>query len=461
MPDTVISVVNLSKRYLIGHQSAQRESYLALRDVIGREARNFVRKAADLLYGRQIVQGDEVEELWALRDVSFEVKRGEVVGIIGRNGAGKSTLLKILSRITEPTEGRVRLRGRVGSLLEVGTGFHPELTGRENIYLNGAILGMSRAEIRRKFDEIVAFAEVERFLDTPVKRYSSGMYVRLAFAVAAHLEPDILVVDEVLAVGDTAFQKKCLAKMQDVAALERTVLFVSHNISALEAFCPRSLLVEAGRIANDGETHQVVSTYLATHARVGETLKFGRQVGGALKVKEICLLQSLIPVGEMLSGEIRFAAYGDGQIRECAILIQSLRGHRVAVVDLREFGVAPIRLIEGCFTVRFDLSALPLVEGPYSLGLYIVTNDFSGNLDNLAGFDVISSRRQSDFVGYPPEHCGFVHIDAKASLTQLLNGESSSLNYAILPKTITRLLSWPKSPGQIAVISLAPIDIAL
>ena len=218
MSDIVIIVENLSKRYLVGHQSAERERYTALRDVIGREARNFARKAVDFVRGRQIVQGDEVEEFWALKDVSFEVKRGEVLGIIGRNGAGKSTLLKILSRITEPTRGRAILRGRVASLLEVGTGFHPELTGRENIFLNGAILGMTRAEIVRKFDEIVAFAEVERFLDTPVKRYSSGMYVRLAFAVAAHLEPEILIVDEVLAVGDAEFQKKCLGKMQDRGA---------------------------------------------------------------------------------------------------------------------------------------------------------------------------------------------------------------------------------------------------
>ena len=190
---------------------------MALRDVVARTAKGFARSAKDMSRGQQLIAGDEIEEFWALKDVSFEIKRGEVVGIIGRNGAGKSTLLKILSRITEPSAGRVEIRGRVASLLEVGTGFHPELTGRENIYLNGAILGMTRAEIRRKFDEIVAFAEVEKFLDTPVKRYSSGMYVRLAFAVAAHLEPEILVVDEVLAVGDAEFQKKCLGKMQDVA----------------------------------------------------------------------------------------------------------------------------------------------------------------------------------------------------------------------------------------------------
>ena len=214
--DVVIRAEGLGKKYIIGHQ-AERERYVALRDVLARTAQSAWRKTLDMARGRAIVAGDTTEEFWALKDVNFEVKRGEVVGIIGRNGAGKTTLLKILSRITEPTEGQVTIKGRVASLLEVGTGFHPELTGRENIYLNGAILGMTRAEIKRKFDEIVAFAEVERFLDTPVKRYSSGMYVRLAFAVAAHLEPEILVVDEVLAVGDAEFQKKCLGKMDEVA----------------------------------------------------------------------------------------------------------------------------------------------------------------------------------------------------------------------------------------------------
>src|SRR6266508_1419195 len=255
MSDIAIAAENLSKSYLVGHQSAQRERYTALRDVIAREARNFARKSVDLVRGREIVQGDEVEEFWALRDVSFKVKQGEVLGIIGRNGAGKSTLLKILSRITEPDRGRAMLRGRVASLLEVGTGFHPELTGRENIFLNGAILGMTRAEIKSKFDEIVAFAEVERFLDTPVKRYSSGMYVRLAFAVAAHLEPEILIVDEVLAVGDAEFQRKCLGKMQDVATKQgRTILFVSHNMQAVQSLCSKGVLIEAGRVGATGLT---------------------------------------------------------------------------------------------------------------------------------------------------------------------------------------------------------------
>jgi ABC-type polysaccharide/polyol phosphate transport system ATPase subunit len=248
MSETIITVENLSKRYLVGHQSAQRSGQSTLRDMIAREARNFARKAVDAVRGRQIVQGDEIEEFWALKNVSFEVKRGEVIGIVGRNGAGKSTLLKILSRITEPTEGRIVLRGRVASLLEVGTGFHSELTGRENIFLNGAILGMTQKEIYQKFDEIVAFAEVERFLDTPVKHYSSGMYVRLAFAVAARLEPELLIVDEVLAVGDNQFQKKCLGKMGDVAKGGRTVLFVSHNIGSIKSLCHDALLLEKGEL---------------------------------------------------------------------------------------------------------------------------------------------------------------------------------------------------------------------
>src|SRR5262249_32232547 len=262
MSDSVISVENLSKCYLVGHRSAQRERYTTFRDVISREARNFARKAADFVRGRQIVQGDEVEAFWALKDISFEVHRGEVLGIIGRNGAGKSTLLKILSRITEPTKGRIRIKGRVTTLLEVGTGFHNELTGRENIYLNGAILGMMQKEIKRKLDEIVAFAEIDKFLDMPVKRYSSGMYVRLAFAVAAHMEPNILVVDEVLAVGDAEFQKKCLGKMGEVARHEgRTVLFVSHNMAAIQALCHRAMLLQRGELLFAGHVESCVREY--------------------------------------------------------------------------------------------------------------------------------------------------------------------------------------------------------
>src|SRR6266581_4630886 len=243
MSQPVITVENLGKKYRIRHDDeAGVARYVALRDVITDKVKGLFKSRKSEIKSRK-----SSEDFWALKEVSFEVRQGEVIGIIGRNGAGKSTLLKILSRITEPTEGRVRIKGRVASLLEVGTGFHPELTGRENIFLNGAILGMTRAEIRKKFDEIVNFADVETFLDTPVKRYSSGMYVRLAFAVAAHLEPEILVVDEVLAVGDAQFQKKCLGKMQAVASQGRTVLFVSHNMEAISTLTHRCLLLSHGQ----------------------------------------------------------------------------------------------------------------------------------------------------------------------------------------------------------------------
>ena len=283
MSDVVIEVEGLGKRYLLGRQQ---ERYLALRDVASEWAVAFGRR----LLGRAVPPQPDEEEFWALRQVSFQLNRGEVLGVIGRNGAGKSTLLKILSRITEPSEGRVKIRGRVASLLEVGTGFHPELTGRENIFLNGAILGMTRVEIRRKFDEIAAFAEIEKFLDTPVKRYSSGMYVRLAFAVAAHLEPEILVVDEVLAVGDAAFQKKCLGKMKSVAAREqRSVIFVSHNMAAITALTTRSILLGSGRMERMGATSDVVSFY---NNSLGEAQGFvdNRTRGEHTRIRSIELL---------------------------------------------------------------------------------------------------------------------------------------------------------------------------
>ncbi|KAF0126991.1 MAG: ABC transporter ATP-binding protein [Elusimicrobia bacterium] len=257
MDDTVIKVDNLSKKYILSHR--QRESYAALRDVITRGVQNLGRKILSPFSGSQ---SSTTEEFFALKDVSFEIKRGDRVGIIGRNGAGKSTLLKLLSRITEPSNGRIEITGRVASLLEVGTGFHPELTGRENIYLNGAILGMARMEIKRKFDEIVAFAEIERFLDTPVKRYSSGMYVRLAFAVAANLEPEILLVDEVLAVGDAQFQKKCVGKMEEVSKNKgRTVLFVSHNMGIVAQLCEKTIVLEKGVLVFNNDTPLAIDFY--------------------------------------------------------------------------------------------------------------------------------------------------------------------------------------------------------
>ncbi len=270
MSDTVIQVENLGKKYIIGHQ--KQENYTALRDVIANGVKGLGRKLLKP-WGKSL-PNPASEEFWALKDVSFEIKKGDRVGIIGRNGAGKSTLLKILSRITEPTTGSIRIKGRVASLLEVGTGFHPELTGRENIFLNGAILGMSRLEIQRKFDEIVAFAEVEKFLDTPVKRYSSGMYVRLAFAVAAHLEPEILVVDEVLAVGDAAFQKKCLGKMEDVGKEGRTVIFVSHNMGAIQSLCRSAIQLDSGLVVVEGNSQSVVANYLSTTSELGSEVSW-------------------------------------------------------------------------------------------------------------------------------------------------------------------------------------------
>lgn len=261
MSDLAITAEGVSKKYVIGHLSC-REGYLTLRDAIARGSQALWRRTAGALRGEQLIAGSSTEEFWALKDVSFAIPEGQVVGIIGKNGAGKSTLLKVLSQITAPTDGRITIRGRVASLLEVGTGFHPELSGRENIYLNGAILGLSRADIRARFDEIIAFAEVEKFLDTPVKRYSSGMYVRLAFAVAAHLEPDIFIVDEVLAVGDAQFQKKCLGKLGEVAGKKgRTVLFVSHQMGMITSLCQRALLLDAGTVAFDGTAADAVAKY--------------------------------------------------------------------------------------------------------------------------------------------------------------------------------------------------------
>ena len=254
----VIKVENLGKKYIISHQS--QEKYTTLRDVIANNTKAIAKK---IINPRNQNIIPKREEFWALKNVSFEINKGDRLGIIGKNGAGKTTILKLLSRITEPTEGRISIKGKVASLLEVGTGFHPELTGRENIFLNGAVLGMSKTEIRRKFDEIIEFAGVERFLDTPVKRYSSGMYVRLAFAVAAHLEPEILLIDEVLAVGDVQFQKKCLHKMEDVSKEGRTVLFVSHNMNAVKQVCNSCILLEAGRIKQfDKDVQKVIKNYI-------------------------------------------------------------------------------------------------------------------------------------------------------------------------------------------------------
>jgi homopolymeric O-antigen transport system ATP-binding protein len=386
MTAPVISVENLSKRYLVGHQARRigSENH-ALRDAMVRHLRNAARKTADVVRGRQVVQGDEVEEFWALRDVSFEVNEGEVVGIIGRNGAGKSTLLKILSRITEPTAGRVTLRGRVASLLEVGTGFHPELSGRENIYLNGAILGMTRAEIRRKFDEIVAFADIERFLDTPVKRYSSGMYVRLAFAVAAHLEPEILIVDEVLAVGDAEFQKKCLGKMDDVARRQgRTVLVVSHNMGVINGLCKRALWLDQGSLREHGAPQEVVGKYLARAAQLKERVisLTDRQrpdwVGNPrLRIESLEWISPLpLRHGEPARARIQFKTFVPVSEVSAAVGFDTLEGTRTLTYDMDgKSGLRRDIRLPGDHAVDIVIDSLPLGPDIYNLILAFRSGD--------------------------------------------------------------------------------------
>jgi lipopolysaccharide transport system ATP-binding protein len=376
MPALVISVQNLSKRYLVGHRAERTLDgrHPNFRDLLERSLRNSARKAGDILRGRQVVQGDAVEEFWALKDVSFALQ-GDILGIIGHNGAGKSTLLKILSRITEPTSGRVTLRGRVASLLEIGTGFHPELTGRENIYLNGAILGMSRAEIRKKFDEIVTFAEVEKFLDTPVKRYSSGMYVRLA--VSAHLEPDILIVDEVLAVGDAEFQKKCFGKMDDVSRREgRTVLLVSHNMGAVTSLCPNAIWLDRGAVRGRGAAREVIGEYLSrrepdrgTVLRLTELPRPSWLRDDRLRLDSVEWLSGLpLRHGEPVRARICFTARVPATAVSVGIGFSNFEGARLLTyqADFQD-GFRPDLPRPGAFAVDVAIDDLPLTPDLYNL----------------------------------------------------------------------------------------------
>jgi lipopolysaccharide transport system ATP-binding protein len=399
--DVVIRAEGLGKKYIIGH-AAERERYVALRDVLARGAQKLWRKTRDMTRGRVIFAGDTLEEFWALRDVSFEVGRGEVLGVVGRNGAGKTTLLKILSRITEPSEGRVTIRGRVGSLLEVGTGFHPELTGRENIYLNGAILGMTRAEVRRKFDEIVAFAEVERFIDTPVKRYSSGMYVRLAFSVAAHLEPDILVVDEVLAVGDADFQQKCLGKMDDVSRREgRTVLFVSHNMSIISKLCPTAIWLDCGSSRLYGDTDTVVREYFSqglNRDRVVRLDHLTRPFSGENRLRLISVeWRCDLPLrhGEPLTARIRFENQAPLANVAVAIGFCDISGNRILTYDTDlQDGYRPNLPRPGAYAVDVEIDALPLQPNTYML-------DIGCRAGDTVSLDYIPSALQLEVLAGP------------------------------------------------------------
>jgi len=370
--DVVIRAESLGKKYLIGHQG-ERERYVALRDVVAHNVHRLGRTAMDLVRGRPMVAGDELEEFWALKDISFDIKRGEVTGVIGSNGAGKSTLLKILSRITEPTGGRVTIQGRVASLLEVGTGFHPELTGRENIFLNGAILGMTKKEIKGKFDEIVAFAEIEKFLDTPVKRYSSGMYVRLAFAVAAHLEPEILIVDEVLAVGDAQFQGKCLGKMQDVSQDGRTVLIVSHNMTMIRSLCSRAIVLSAGSIASDGSVNEGIQQYLCDRdaTATGYLLedRKDRQGNGRLRFTDVYVIgksgvKNVLYMGETVQIVVTFSTTETVKKCDISIHLENVWTETILRLATRETA-APFNDLSGRGAIICTIPKLQLLPGKY------------------------------------------------------------------------------------------------
>lgn len=393
MSNTIILAEGLGKKYILSHQ---RQSYYALRDVMADVAKNLGRKVLSQFDSRSKLSASSstTEEFWALKDVSFEINRGDRVGIIGRNGAGKSTLLKILSRITEPTKGRVSIHGRVASLLEVGTGFHPELTGRENVYLNGAILGMGKAEIKRKFDEIVAFAEVEKFLDTPVKRYSSGMYVRLAFAVAAHLEPEILVVDEVLAVGDAQFQKKCLGKMEEVATEGKTILLVSHNMATISSLSTKCMLLSDGSLIMNGLSHDVIAMYQNSYRdkTLGQTnLSNVEHYGtGIAKFSSIFITprgkngeQLPMPItGCDLEFILELQAFSDVKDATVALTIYDDLGNRLIDVNTLIKGDALSLGKDNHATIKFHLRNLRLKPAVYTVGLWL-------GILNYADFDGI------------------------------------------------------------------------
>lgn len=385
----ILEVNNVGKKFRIRHVAG---GYLSLRERLS----NVVKSTTD-----------QIEDFWALKDVSFDVQPGESIGIIGRNGAGKSTLLKVLSRITRPTAGKIASRGRIASLLEVGTGFHPELTGSENIFFNGSLLGMKRKEIVSKFDEIVAFSGVEKFLDTPLKHYSSGMQLRLAFSVAAFLEPEILVIDEVLAVGDSEFQKKCLGKMEDVSRSGKTILFVSHNLSAVSQLCSKSILLDKGQILKQGETSTIISAY-------NDLVMSGQS-------------QDVVVAAGMQLGEVSFALKAEEGFNQLdfsfniiqeeinvlsglAVLIYNNLNERVGIVDLRSSNLFNVSSTHKNYRVAGCIQALPLIEGNYHLGLYIASNLFQGNMYNLGFFEITPAPRA--IMPYPARDRGYVELGA-------------------------------------------------
>jgi lipopolysaccharide transport system ATP-binding protein len=412
MSDIALSVDQLSKSFKIAHESIRRRAYRTLHDDLISLPRRLLSRL-----GRNGRSTSEI--FWALKNISFDVKQGEVVGIIGRNGAGKSTLLKILNRITEPTSGGADIYGRVGALLEVGTGFHPELTGRENIFLNGAILGMSRAEIRKKFDEIVAFAEIEQFLDTPVKRYSSGMYVRLAFAVAAHLDPEVLLVDEVLAVGDIEFQKKCLGKMEDVVANEgRTIIFVSHNIDAICHLCSRCILLRQGEIEKSGKTSDVVAVYLGGGQQQAPVVNFkptndeaGFQVAGLYdpENRPATSFNANTPVLVKCSFIVRRAIPG----LQVSFSVFNFKGEQIFYSTSSMASPALSVESAGTHHVAALIPSGLLLPGSYfiNLALHIPNMHLYDRREQPLGFQIIGT--PGGYHGFPSEELGYVHADVQ------------------------------------------------
>ena len=406
LSDYAIRVEGLSKEYVIG---AREQPYYTLRETLTRAI------AAPFYRLRSAHRRPNPKEIvLALNNVNFQIDRGEVVGIIGRNGAGKSTLLKILSRITVPSRGRIAVRGRVASLLEVGTGFHPELTGRENIFLNGAILGMTRAEVRQRFDDIVSFADVERFIDTPVKYYSSGMYMRLAFGVAAHLETDILLVDEVLAVGDAGFQQKCLAKMQDVAGHGRTVLFVSHNMTAVQSLCERVIYFEDGEIGGDGDPKAEIQRYLSS-TRINQTQHKWLAAGDALTIVNAAFLPNPVESGSDVRFELDIRANSSVRLNEASFLLHALEGPLVGIIDLRPAGF-PFNMKGGDF-LRIEglLREIPLVENHYRVSAWIDSGAFVGKLTDLVELRVSPATGYTSYAPYRAEVRGWVEFKTELS----------------------------------------------
>jgi len=413
--NTAIHAEGLGKLYTLGHQ----QGYGALRDSLTAA----LRSSRSWLGGRNGANGRtrSAPTIWALKDVSFDIEHGEIVGIIGRNGSGKSTLLKILARITEPTTGRALVAGQVGSLLEVGTGFHPELTGRENIYINGAILGMRRREIAAKFDEIVAFAEVSRFIDTPVKHYSSGMQMRLAFAVAAHLDPAILLVDEVLAVGDQAFQQKCISKMSDVAREGRTVLFVSHDLTSIQVLCSRAIRLAHGQVRGNGPVAEQVNAYLAESRMIAPTdLDHPVELTDDLRLVRFGVTPNPVPSGSAATLFLELEATRRMRFDEMAPFIHDSLGRRVGVIDLRQpsglHEAAPGRNLK----LEAHFASVPLVEGEYRIGASIRSGASHQILWELITLDV-TAKPDSELVPYRAEIRGLVAFDYAI---RSLNGEA-------------------------------------